>query len=37
MGRGEFDAVCFKLSTTRKRVISVRATRLRVVLIAAHE
>ena len=36
-GWGDFFAVCYEISTTRKRVISVRTTRLRVVLIAAHE
>ena len=37
MGRGIVIAVCLEISTTRKRVTSVRTTRLRVVLIAAHE
>ena len=36
-GSGKLVAVCYEISTTRKRVISMRATRLRVVLIVAHE
>ncbi len=37
MGPGKNAAVRYEISTTCKRVISVRTTRLRVVLIAAHE
>ena len=37
MGRGISAAECYEIRTTRQRVISVRTTRWRVVLIAAHE
>ena len=33
MGLGKFCAVSYEISTTRQRVISVRTTRLRVVLL----